>query len=65
MKHGLRRDASIFQWFAGTRGNDEIGWIQLDQFFDIDLVIAKDANVRAEFAKILNEVISKGVVVIN
>jgi hypothetical protein len=36
-----------------------------DQLVQGNLVIAKDANIRAKFAKVLNEVVGEGVVVID
>ena len=38
--------------------------IEGSQFVQRDLVVAEDANVRAKFAEVLDEVVGKGVVVI-
>ncbi len=56
---GFRRDAAIFEWLAWTRGNDEMVRLEGDEFVQRDLVVAVHANVRAKFAEVLDQVISK------
>src|SRR6266702_5522781 len=50
---------------AGSRRNDNTRGFQSLDFFERDLIISKYAQVFAQLAKILHEVISKGIVVID
>ena len=59
------RDSVIFDGFAWSGGDDEMTRVEGSQFVECDLVIAEDANIRAKFTKVLDEVIGKGVVVID
>jgi hypothetical protein len=61
----IRGNAAIFDRFAGARGNDEMIRLERDQFIQRNLIVAEHTNLRAELAEVLNEVISKRVVIIN
>ena len=62
---GIRRDTTIFDGFAWTWRDDEMVRLECDQLVQGNLVIAKDANIRAEFAEVLDEVVGEGVVIID
>ncbi len=59
MLDGISGDAIIFDGFAWSGRDDQVGGIERNKLIHRDLVIAEDANVRAEFAEILNQVIRK------
>ena len=62
---GFGGNATIFDGFAWAWGDDEMVRLERDQLVQGDLVVAKDANVRAKFAEVLDEVVGEGVVVID
>src|SRR5271157_361838 len=62
--HGVGRDAAIFDGFSGAGRDDKLRWVEFDQVFNVNLIVTKDLHIGAEFAKILNKIISEGVVVI-
>jgi hypothetical protein len=64
MFDGFGGNAAIFDGFAWTWRDDEMVRLEGDQLVQGNLVIAKDANIRAEFAEVLDEVVGEGVVVI-
>ena len=49
---------------TGSGRNDDVRWIQRANFIERNLVIAKHAQRRAEFAEILHEVISERIVIV-
>ena len=58
-------DAVVFDGFAWSWGDDEMRRVERDELIHRHLVVAEDANVRAEFAEVLDEVVGEGVVVVN
>jgi hypothetical protein len=62
---GFGGDAAVFDGFAWSWGDDEMVRLEGDEFVHRNLVVAEDANVRAEFAEVLDEVVGEGVVVVN
>jgi hypothetical protein len=49
---------------AGTWGNDDALWLAADDFFDGDFIVAVHFDGATQFAEILREVISEGIVVV-
>ena len=56
---GFGRNAAVFERFAWTWGDDEVVRFEGDEFVQRDLVVAVDADVRAEFAEVLHEVVGE------
>jgi hypothetical protein len=54
-----------FQRGAGAGGDDDVGGGKLFNFFQSYSVIAKNGGLMPQFAKVLDEVISKRIVVID
>jgi hypothetical protein len=51
--------AAIFDGFAWTWGDYEMVRLEGDQLVQGNLIVAKDTNIRAEFTKVLDEVVGK------
>jgi hypothetical protein len=64
MSDRIRGNAVIFERFAGSRGDDEVGRVEGDELIHRDLVVAEDFDIRAKFAEVLDKVVGKGVVVV-
>ena len=54
----------VLEGFARSRGDRQDARIERDQLVHRDLVVAEDPDVRAEFAKVLDEVVGEKVVII-
>src|SRR5437879_5499046 len=53
------------RWCAGPGGNDNTLGFQALNFFERDLVVAEDAQLFAQFPKVLHEVVGERIVVID
>src|SRR5208283_4220375 len=60
--HGVGRDPTIFDGFSRAGRDDELRWVEFNQVFNANLIVTKDSHIGAEFAKILNEIVSEGIV---
>ena len=54
-----RRNAPILDRFARTRRDDEMVRLEGDQLVQRDLVVAEDADLRAQLTQILDKVVVK------
>jgi hypothetical protein len=55
----FRRNTSILDRFAGTGRDNQMIGLEGDQFVQRDLIVAEDADVRAELAEVLDEVVGE------
>jgi hypothetical protein len=62
---GIGGDAVVFERLTGSRRDDKVRWIEGDELIHRDLIIAEDFDICAEFAEILDEVVSERIVVID
>lgn len=56
---GVRGDAVVLDGFAWSWGDHKVRRVERDELIHRHLVVAKDFDVRAEFAKVLDEVVSE------
>jgi hypothetical protein len=62
---GVRGNTVVFERFARSGRDNEMGRVEGNELVYRHLVITEDFDIRAEFAEILDEVVGKGVIVID
>jgi len=64
LTNDIAADASFIR-SAWARGDTDTLWCQLTNASNVDGVITEDLHLRAKLAKVLDEVVGKGIVVID
>ena len=59
------RNASVLDGFTRSRRDDQVVRLKRDQLIQRDLVVPEDADLRAQLAKVLDQVVSERVLVVD